>query len=551
MSASQIQTSLGSLDVTAALAPAQAFAEQAHDAAVRTSDPLYGVAENLPFIGPNLRALHGLSDALDQVGSQAVGPLVQFAGTVNSGSIRGANGGINTDLIVRGDEVLASTNAALVAASATANSLDTSQTLAPVSDAKDQLVTALTKVQTLVTKAQDTMGTVGNVLGMHGTRHYILAFLNNAEAVSLGGGPASLSMLTVDNGQLSITSQGGSQDFPLNKGPVEAVDQNLINIYGTGINSTLNWSTSRPDFPTAANLISAWWVKYKGGPVDGVISVDPIALSYVLAVTGPMTLQSGEVINSENAVSLLLHDIYLRFGPTGSGIEAGTNVFFADAAHRIFQGVTTSKADPGALLAAVKKAINGGDVLAWSSVKDEQALVKSSGLQGVLPTDNSKSTVVGTYFRDVSTSKADYWIQSTSTLKTDVCTNQTNPTFTTSVSLHSTITEEEATTLPLFVVGYNFMGKKISTEVYVYGPVGAVITASQVGNTSVKTEIRSGASDMGRPVARFLIDVAPGETNTLTVTFTGAAGSYGAPAQATTPMLNATKTGITAEGCKK
>ncbi|GGF23199.1 hypothetical protein [Subtercola lobariae] len=106
------------------------------------------------------------------------------------------------------------------------------------------------------------------------------------------------------------------------------------------------------------------------------------------------------------------------------------------------------------------------------------------------------------------------------------------------MTLHSSITTEEANALPDFVVGGNFHGKTFSTEVYVYGPVGASISGARIDGTSIDANVRSDAEDFGRPVARYLVDLAPGETNTVTATFTGTPGTYGAPLNEVTPMMN-------------
>ncbi|MEF2977765.1 DUF4012 domain-containing protein [Subtercola sp. YIM 133946] len=548
-SVSDIQSDLTKLDVSALPASVATFQNAAHDAADHTNDPLFKLAEKVPVVGPNLTAVRQLSEALDQIGSQALPPVMTVASSVTPDALKPVDGRLNVDLLSQGDAALATADTALQSAQATVDAVDTSGTVDQIVSAKRQFSTALTKAHDQIGTVRTTVATVQGILGVNGPRHYILAFLNNAETTGLGGGPASLSMLTVDNGSFAITDQASSTDFPLTDGPVRDIDPNLLNIYSDGFASTLNWSTSRPDFPTAAQTIEAFWQKYKGGTVDGVISIDPIALSYLLQATGPITVPStGDVIDSQNAVSLLLHDIYLRY--PASEIQSNTDAFFADAAKSIFTGITNTTADPTALLDAMTKSISSGNLMAWSPVDAEEKMVTTAGLDGVLPTSNKASTVVGAYFRDVTVSKTDYWLQTSSTLDTDVCTNSQNPTFTTTVTLHSTITDEEAATLPNFVVGGNFKGRKFSTEVYIYGPVGGTLASSAVGDTSVDASVRSGATDLDRPVARYLVDLAPGETNTVTATFSGAPGDYGAPVLTGTPMINATTTQVTAPGCK-
>jgi hypothetical protein len=47
--------------------------------------------------------------------------------------------------------------------------------------------------------------------------------------------------------------------------------------------------------------------------VDGVISIDPVALSYVLGAEGPVTMPDGETITKGNVVELTESTAYIRF----------------------------------------------------------------------------------------------------------------------------------------------------------------------------------------------------------------------------------------------
>lgn len=48
-----------------------------------------------------------------------------------------------------------------------------------------------------------------------------------------------------------------------------------------------------PGFPSTAKTARATWLDVYGGKVDGVIFLDPVALSYLLEVSGPVTLTKG------------------------------------------------------------------------------------------------------------------------------------------------------------------------------------------------------------------------------------------------------------------
>ncbi|GGF23213.1 DUF4012 domain-containing protein [Subtercola lobariae] len=123
---------------------------------------------------------------------------------------------------------------AVAAATTSSTQINTVGTVPQVGTARTQLLTTLTDLQTRLNEAQNDVATVQNILGVNGPRHYLIGFLNNAETTALGGGPAALSMITVDNGSVSLTASADSGDFPLNDVPARPMDQNLLNIYSRG-----------------------------------------------------------------------------------------------------------------------------------------------------------------------------------------------------------------------------------------------------------------------------------------------------------------------------
>ena len=192
------------------------------------------------------------------------------------------------------------------------------------------------------------------------------------------------------------------------------------------------------------------------------------------------------------------------------------------------------------MVAAINKGVDQGSIMAWLANPDEQQLLDGSRLQGALPKDNAEETVLGVYYRDTSASKIDYYLQTATHTTSDVCTSPENPTFTTTVTLHSNLTVEQAQALPDYVKSGHFGADMFSTQVFVYGPVGATLTDASVNSQGVSTLQNAGATDLGRPVGTFTAYLAPGESSTVTATFTGAPGQYGPLEVRGTPMINAT-----------
>lgn len=511
----------------------------------QTHDPLWRAAEVIPVAGANLTAVRQMAEAIDGVAHDAVAPIATVASGLNAASLKPVDGKINLAPIVELNAALGAASRALDAAAASVSKIQLDGTIGEVETAGTKLSTMLDGAALTVGDVSSATSVVPDMLGNSGPRTYILIFQNLAESTALGGTAAALTEVTVDNGQISIARQASSMDFPWRDGePVLAEDPTLANLYTPLIYTRLNLATSRPDFPTAAQITQAFWQKDFGGAVDGVISIDPAALAHMLGATGPVTMSTGDVLSQDNAVALLLNEIYFRY--PGEDGPYQTDAFFAEAAMAMFNAVTNSQAEPEDMVRAVSQGVKEHRILAWSSHPEEQKILEGTTIAGILPTTNEAATTAGVFFRDTSASKMDFYLETGASLSTDVCTAAA-PTFTTKVNLHSTLTQEQAKTLPKYVASQDWGGKYFRTEVYVYGPPGTTFVTATVAEGA---DLVATTDDLGRPVAKFNVILTPGQTSEITATFSGPEGTYGAPELRTTPMLNATTVAVDAPGCK-
>jgi hypothetical protein len=74
------------------------------------------------------------------------------------------------------------------------------------------------------------------------------------------------------------------------------------------------------------------WQKYSKQRVDGVMAVDPTALGYLLAVTGPATLPDKSQISGANAVALTQATAYAKFPGTSKAAIAQRRAYLLDIA---------------------------------------------------------------------------------------------------------------------------------------------------------------------------------------------------------------------------
>jgi hypothetical protein len=351
-----------------------------------------------------------------------------------------------------------------------------------------------------------------------------------------------MALLTVSDGHIEITKQASSTDFQNRRStPVAPLPPDVEQIYSPIIGEWVPNITSTPDFPLTVQLASAYWAEIDSTHIDGVLSFDPVALSYLLAATGPVTLKTGQTLTAENAVPLLLNQAYSIYPNPDD-----QNVFFAEAAASVFSVLTSGKGSPVAMFSALERAAKEGRLLLWSSNTSEEQVLAGSRVAGVLPTSNAKQTIIGTYFNDVTGAKMDYFVKAKVAATSNQCTVRT-PIFKQSVTLSNTITDAQVPSLPFYVRGQYYTPGNIGTDVVVYGPVGSTLSSWKADGAPA--EVRAQGEIGGRPVLRLWVGLSPQQSVTLSYTFKGASGTYGPLEEQTTPMVWDTPATVSMPGC--
>jgi hypothetical protein len=403
-------------------------------------------------------------------------------------------------------------------------------------------------VKGVVGPAEDILGFLPGLLGGDGAKNYLLMFQGNAEARASGGSPGSFVLLRADQGVITFERDVASTEFPFALAEsVIPLDEQTTALYSDIVGRWTANMTSTPDFPTTAALLQGWWATKFDDQIDGVISVDPVALSYFLEATGPLTLETGAVLSSENAVDLLMNQAYFMY-PDGRD----SNAFFSAAAVSVFNGLLSGGASPVRLIDAGGRSAAEGRLQVWVPDADAMDIIAGSPVAGTLPTDNVDQTAIGVYFNDTTGSKMDYYVDASVAVKTDQCTALGTTTWTTDVTLQNGITRDEANTLPRYVTGPYFAPGDIGTDYIVYAPIGATIESWTV-NGEPYGELAH-TSHLGRDAIRVNIVLQPGKAATLHVVMKGPAASkaspYGPVAVKHTPMVRETAVDIDSPGCR-
>lgn len=505
-------------------------AEHSRHAAEAANDPLWSAAEHLPWVGDNLRAARVSSEALD---SLAGGLAIPAMNALNADS--------SDPLLVRLLPVLRQSAKNIGAINSELQQVRRSPALiSPLRAGVDQLAE-------VVAMADPIANLLPGMLGADGERNYLLVAQSNAETLALGGSAASQSLIRLSNGSLKIVKQADSTQYQRFV-PVDVdIDKSAIDLYNQHLIDHINTSVGRPDWPTAARTISALWNRdIDQTPIDGVISVDPLALARVMRATGPVFVD-GREFNSKNVVSLLLSEAYQLYEPR----EADR--VFKEVALEVMDTLVSGDFDLRVLVSAITDSINSGSIMFWSSEPVIQELVAPWRLSGILPTTNVPETTIGVFFRDASLgSKIDYYLRTESKVSS-VCRMDGSVSYTVHVTVWLDLTKNAAKKLPYYVTGGQLSTKTFRTQVFIYGPPGTKVSKEfrQRGTGKSWNWRPLDMTDLGRPTPSFMtVNPLGGERVTVGVVFTAPAGQYGPLQVRTTPMVHPTKVSI-GEGCPK
>jgi hypothetical protein len=188
----------------------------------------------------------------------------------------------------------------------------------PLIQAREQL----SSLRTGLDAAADAASVLPAMMGEQSARRYLLLIQNNAESRATGGIPGALAVLNVDKGKLSLDSQTSATAMGAFN-PVISVDPEQSSIFSARLGKFMQDVNLTPDFPTAAHTAQAMWKTETGEQLDGVLSIDPVALSYILDATGPVRLNDPHLqevsqgklpteLTSKNVVPTLLSDVYSK-----------------------------------------------------------------------------------------------------------------------------------------------------------------------------------------------------------------------------------------------
>ncbi|QYF73740.1 DUF4012 domain-containing protein [Cryobacterium sp. PAMC25264] len=506
-------------------------------AADLTSDPIWRAFEVIPALGQNLSAVRQLAAVVENIATGAVAPLTEAAGSIDIEAFKPTDGAINVQPMVDAQPSVARAASALSTAQTDISAINSANSIGQVSDAVNQLREVVDGAALSIDSVDRAVRLLPSILGVAGPRDYLVLFQNPAELRSTGGISGAVALLHTDGGQISLAQQVSSAEFKHFDSPVLELPTETRGIYGDITGRFIQDVNLTPDFTQSAKLAQEMWRLQFGQDVAGVLSIDPVALSYLLRATGPITLPTGDVMSSENAVQLLLSDVYARYPDTDD-----QDAFFASAAGSVFAAVAGGSADPLTLVQALARAGSEHRVLVWSADDTEQSILADTTLAGGLPISSADTERFGLYFNDATGAKMGPFLDVQTAVGQTICRNDRRPNYAVDVILTNTAPADAATALPGYVTAEGNFGVppgSVKTIVSVYG-------APDMDNLGLTRDgVPVGyhpATDSGYPVSGIAIELAPGETTTIRFNWLGGSAAKKTQELQMTPVIHRNET---------
>ena len=503
-------------DTEAVAASAEKIKTLSASANKTVDTPLWDLAAKVPFVGANIEAVAETTKATDIIVSEALPSVLELLKTFDLSGIS-VDGGIDLQPFRDVMPLLPALNETFVKAQGHLDKIDRDAILPFVEDNIGQVVDMVAEATPLIEVGNKYLPTILPMLGDGGTRNYAVMFQNNAEIRSTGGNPGNAAILSITDGKVTMREDWAVVSFA------------ALGYGGTGLpyiepaekaalfeNDTTQYVqnyTRFPEFADTSSYVQQLWTKATGENLDGVISLDPVMLSYMLAVAGPVDVPGYDrQVTGDNAVQTLMSDAYEDFG---TGAEA--QLFFDAAAGAIFAKVMSGDWEPMAMFDAFDRG-NAEQRVYMSFVNpNEQAMAAEFGTDGRIYTDTATTAQVGIYLNDASYSKLEYYLSTSM----DVACDPGARTVTTSVTMTNNIPHGNFSNYTLGARNGNF-GQARTTmmlDVLSFALPGGELVATSPEFSDYSSMDRSGNYN-GLDARNIFATVPMGESRTVSFTST-------------------------------
>lgn len=511
--ATALQKDLQNEDSEAFVSDAAKLNDQITTLKNEVNGPLWTIGQFIPILGEDISAGQKLINVAGDLSQEVLMPLSDTLSTYPLNTIY-VDGNINGDALNQLCDRLADASPIIIQSAQTVDSINTVH-IDQINQLTDKLRGPLDTAAQFMSDNGDAFRLIPDILGCNGDRSYIILAQNYAEVRPGGGLLGSVIPLTVSNGKLSFgDSIPGATIREAQTYEPEITEEEKA-LWGDALGSATDVNVT-PDWSRTGEIFASIWQTYTGSAPNGVIGIDVETFKRLVSLgTDSVSLPDGSSVNSADITKLLLHDVYLMFGQDGAAQDA----YFAMVLASCMDVIEGKLPSIGLTKIAhtVQQSIQEDRLMVWMANPEEEALMEQMGCAGTLSYDPKQPEITLSLF-DLTWSKIDWYLQPNITVGKGTKNHDGTTSYPLSISITNTLTQEEAVTLPTYVLGNNPAKRDSSdmlTAVYLFGPAGGSITDIQVEGFSLGT-----ATLNGLDVYYGALQLTAGQTATITATVT-------------------------------
>jgi hypothetical protein len=471
----------------------------------------------VPILGRNARAV----ETMTETGASLAATASSAASAADLDSIQVSSGQIDLNVIDRVGKATIDVSQALDRAQVSLEKAQSSWLLAPVADRLHEALDKIAEAQPAVANVRDGTAIAPVLLGRDKPQHYLVLFVTPSEARGSVGFPGNFAELETDNGRVRMTRFGRLQQLqdeglPLNSRSISGPLDYLARYSRFAPAQTWHNITMSPDFPSVARVAAELYPQSGGSAkIDGVFAVDPTALAALLELTGPVQVEGlADAITSTNAVSYLQTQQYIDL-PKGQRVD-----MLQEVARATFERLTNGN------LPAAKRTL---DVLAPVVAQGHLRFVSFDGaaakvlarakIDGAIPPVRGDDIAVIT--NNAGGNKLDAFLQRSTSYHVDW--DSQSGSFSANLTVRFK-NNAPSSGLPDYIIGNSLSGPNAvplvpgtnRMWVSIYSPWRYDRAAVDGVDEPLQLE-----RELGRYVASSVIDVPPGQTRTVTITWRG------------------------------
>ena len=471
----------------------------------------WALAAALPVVGSPFKTGQEVSDVVVGLASDLLRPAAAEGISLSPSKLYD-NGRVNVQLLREQEPELVKLSDSARRLAEQAAAISPARFVAPLDNARTQLQSQTSEINSLLNNTALAARIGPSMMGADGPRTYLLAFQTNAEARGTGGLLGGFGVLRFDNGKPSVESLGSNAELYTATAEID-LGPEFTQLYGASrpFRDVRN-SNQSAHFPYAAQIWRSMWERQSGVKVDGVIALDPIALSYILGAEGSVTLPDGQVVTADNVVALTESEAYRMF-PTD---QEKRKEYLQGISNAVVKKMTSKINSPGKLLEALGKAVDERRIMMWSAFPAEQQVLEQTKLGHIITDDPGPYAQV--IVNNFGGNKMDYYLRREIEYAADGCDGEMRNS-TVTVRLKNTATDanlsEYVAGLPGLPSGLPVkipLGSQVSS-VRLLATKGAILENVTSNGERILPNVET--VERGRPSFEVQVVIPPGQSGEL------------------------------------